>query len=103
MNIQDLKQTVAYKAKQYKGTAKYLAKDKSIITTGLVVGSMVLAPEAMASTEDVAGLDLSDLADKAVKYMKDGAKAAFGVLGVGLTVVGGLKGYSMLKGGIRRA
>lgn len=105
MNIQDVKQTVAYKAKQYKGTAKYLAKDKATITTALVVGSMLLAPEAMANegTAGIEGLDLSDLADKAVKYMKDGGKAAFGVLGVGLTVVGGFKGYTMLKGGIRRA
>ncbi|STZ08296.1 Uncharacterised protein [Moraxella caprae] len=105
MNIQDLKQTVAYKAKQYKGTAKYLATNKATITTAVVAGTMLLAPEAMANdgTSDLTGLDLSDLSDKAVKYMREGGKAAFGVLGIGLTVVGGFKGYTMLKGGVRRA
>lgn len=103
MNIQDLKQVASYKAKQYKGTAKYLAKNKATVTA-VVAGSMLLAPEAMASgTEDLSGLDFSDLSEKAVKYMKEGGKAAFGVLGVGLTVVGGLKGYGMLKYGIKKA
>lgn len=105
MNIQDLKQVASYKAKQYKGTAKYLATNKATVTTAVVAGTMLLAPEAMANdgTSDLNGLNFSELAEKAIEYMKKGGAAAFGVLGVGLTVVGGFKGYTMLKGGIRKA
>lgn len=105
MNIQDVKQTVSYKAKQYKGTAKYLATNKATVTTAVIAGTMLLGSEAMAAegTSELGGLDFSDLAEKAIKYMREGGKAAFGVLGVGLTVTGGLKGYTMLKGGVKKA
>lgn len=106
MNIQEqLGQTVARKTKQYTAVAKHLATNTKVITTAALIGTAFLAPEALANdgSSELGGLNFEELAEQGIEYMKKGAKAGFAALGVGLTVVGGLKGYTMLKGGIKRA
>lgn len=88
----------------YTGKSSYTMADKvkaygkalavPVATTGLMLYSQgALADE----------VNYTKLADDAKDNMQNSYKAVLSVLGVGITIVGALKGYSYLKMGVRRA
>lgn len=88
----------------YTGKSPYTMADKvkaygkalavPVATTGLMLYSQgALADE----------VNYLKLADDAKDNMENASKAVLGVLGIGVTILGALKGYSYLKMGIRRA
>ncbi len=67
-----------------------------------VVSGMTFYTQAHAANA-ASEVSFTSLADDAIDNMKNAGKAALGVLGIGVTIVGTFKGYSYLKQGIRRA
>lgn len=96
------KSHLACKMRHYKAVAKHtLSAHKGAITTAFAIGAVMFAPEALANgvTNEV---NFSSLADEALDSIKNAGKAAMAVFGVGITIVGSFKGYSLLKGGIKK-
>lgn len=96
------KSHLACKMRHYKAVGKHvLSNNKRAIATACAFGAMLVAPEAMANgvTNEI---NFSSLGDEAVDSIKNAGKAAMAVFGVGITIVGSFKGYSLLKGGIKK-
>lgn len=94
---------LSQKLNHYKAVGKHiLSNNKRAIATACAFGAMLVAPEALANgvTNEI---NFGSLGDEAVESIKNGGKEAVKVLGIGITVVGGFKGYQYLKTGIRRA
>lgn len=96
-------QTVSQKLGYYKEVSKVALKSPAVVSTALVAGSMLFGTEAMAAAGVTNEINFSSLGDEAIDSIKNGGKTAVAVLGVGITIVGGFKGYSILKRGINRA
>ena len=79
--------------------AKYFAKSVAAPAVA-VVATCVLSTNANA---DITAMDFAGLADKADDIMELAFNSVIGVLATGITIIGSLKGYQVLKGGIRRA
>ena len=79
--------------------AKYVAKSVAAPAVA-VVATCVLSTNANA---DITAMDFAGLADKADDIMELAFNSVIGVLATGITIIGSLKGYQVLKGGIRRA
>ena len=79
--------------------AKYVAKSVAAPAVA-VVATVALSTNANA---EITSMDFAGLADKADDYMELAFNSVIGVLATGITIVGSLKGYQVLKGGIRRA
>lgn len=88
----------------YTGKSPYTMADKvkaygkalavPVATTGLMLYSQgALADE----------VNYSKLVDDAKDNMQNASKAVLGIFGVGVTLLGAIKGYSYLKIGIRKA
>lgn len=95
---------LSQKLNHYKAVGKHiLANNKRTITTAFALGAMVVAPEALAAQGVTSEVNFKSLADEGIDSIKNAGKAAMGVFGIGITIVGAFKGYSVLKAGIRRA
>lgn len=79
--------------------AKYVAKSVAA-PVAVVVTTVALSTNANA---DITAMDFAGLADKADDIMELAFNSVIGVLATGITIIGSLKGYQVLKGGIRRA
>lgn len=104
MNVQNqqvspLKQKFGY----YKAVFKEIASNKKVVVTTLLAVGTVTMPEALAAGGVTSELNFKSLADEALDSIKNAGKAAMAVFGVGITITGSFKGYSLLKGGIKRA
>lgn len=97
--VSPLKQKFGY----YKAVCKEFATNKKTVATLLAVVGTVTMPEALAAGGVTSEVNFSSLSDEALDSIKNAGKAAMGVFGVGITITGSFKGYSLLKGGIRKA
>lgn len=103
MTNQTAVQALTQKAGYYKAVGKELATNPKIVASAIAITAMTVAPEAMAAAGTTSEVNFKSLADEALDSIKNAGAAALGVFGVGITIVGSFKGYSLLKRGINRA
>lgn len=86
------------KVQLYTTADKVKAYGKALAVPVATTGLMLYSQGALADE-----INYTKLVDDAKENMENASKAVLSVLGVGVTIIGGLKGYSYLKMGIRRA